>query len=66
MFNTVKFQNGLQKHYSTAQGCLRFSKVHVGPFQYVRLSFGLANAPGSFQRLLEHILHDYTGKFVIL
>ena len=40
--------------------------IHVGLFQYIRLSFGLTNAPESFQRLLKHVLRDYIGKFVIL
>ena len=35
-------------------------------FQYIRLPFGLTNAPTSFQRLLEHVLRYYIGKFVIL
>ena len=40
--------------------------THVGLFQYIRLTVGLTSAPVSFQRLLDHILWDYIGKFVIL
>ena len=40
--------------------------THVGLFQYIRLPFGLTNAPASFQWVLEHVLQNYIGKFVIL
>ena len=40
--------------------------IHIRLFQYIRLPFGLTNAPASFERLLEHFLRDYIGKFVIL
>ena len=37
---------------------------HIRLLQYIHLTFGLGNAPTSFQRLLEHVLQDYIGKFV--
>ena len=40
--------------------------THIGLFQYIRLPFRLTNAPASFQCLLEQVLRDYIGKFVIL
>ena len=40
--------------------------THIGLLQYIRSTFGLTNAPASLQRLLEHVLRDYIGKFVIL
>ena len=40
--------------------------IHIRLFQYIRLPFGLTNAPAFFERLLEHVLRDYIGKFVIL
>ena len=40
--------------------------THIGLFQYILLPFGLTNVPASFQHLLEHVLRDYIGKFVIL
>ena len=40
--------------------------THIRLLQYIRSTFGLTNAPASLQRLLEHVLQDYIGKFVIL
>ena len=40
--------------------------TYIRLFQYIRSTFGLTNAPASLQRLLEHVLRDYIGKFVIL
>ena len=40
--------------------------THVGFFYYICLHFGLTNTPAFFQRLLEHVLWDYIGKYVIL
>ena len=39
--------------------------THAGPLQYIRLAFGLTSAPASFQRILDHMIRDYIGKFVI-
>ena len=40
--------------------------THIRLFQYIRLPFVLTNAPASFHRLLEHVLRDCIGNFVIL
>jgi hypothetical protein len=38
--------------------------THIGHFQYKVLSFGLTNAPATFQRAMNHIFRDCIGKFV--
>ena len=35
---------------------------HAGQFQYVRMAFGLTNAPATFQRALDMILSRYKSK----
>ena len=39
-------------------------KTHLGLFEWKVLSFGLTNAPATFQRAMQHILAPYIGKFV--
>ena len=39
---------------------------HYGQFEYLRMSFGLCNAPAHFQRAMNHLLSKYVGKFVMV
>ena len=35
---------------------------HAGTFQYIKMPFGLSNAPATFQRALDNILTNYIWK----
>lgn len=37
--------------------------VNHGHFEYLRMHFGLKNAPATFQRMMDEILRDYLYKF---
>lgn len=40
--------------------------VNHGHYEYLRMPFGLKNAPASFQRLMEEILKEYLYKFCLV
>ena len=38
-------------------------RCHLGLWQWKVMSFGLRNAPATYQRLMSHVLSGYIGKF---
>ena len=40
--------------------------MRYGLFEYMVLPFGLCNAPSTFQRLMNSVMHGYINDFVLV
>ncbi|RAN67630.1 hypothetical protein B5P43_36865, partial [Bacillus sp. SRB_336] len=57
-YNLLRIKDG--DEWKTAWCC------KYGNFEYTVMPFGLMNAPGYFQRLMNDVLREYLDKFVVV
>lgn len=63
-FSTIDLESGFHQILMKESdiGKTAFS-VNNGKYEFLRMPFGLKNAPGIFQAAMDDILRDYVGKF---
>lgn len=64
-FSTVDLESGYHQIKIQEQDCEKTAfSINNSKFEFVRMPFGLKNAPSIFQRALDDIMKDFIGKFV--
>lgn len=63
-FSTIDLESGFHQILMKESDIQKTSfSVNNGKYEYIRLPFGLKNAPSIFQRAMDDILKPYIGKF---
>lgn len=63
-FTTLDLAQGFHQIEMSAESIEKTAfSVNNGHFEYVRMPFGLRNAPSTFQRVMDNVLREYLHKF---
>ncbi len=67
VFSSLDLQQGYHQVLIPEEDRAKTAFVtHLGQFQYKVLCFGLTNAPATFQRLMERVLGNRIGRYVLV
>ena len=67
IFSTLDMRSGYWQLPMAEDSIAKTAFVcHRGQFEFLRLPFGLANAPSVYQRAMSKVLADFLGKFVMV
>ena len=67
VFSTLDLKNGFF-HVSVEEKSRKYTAfvTHRGHYQFLKVPFGLCNSPAVFQRFINRIFQDLTGKDIVL
>lgn len=66
-FTTLDLAKGFhQIPISIEDGHKTAFSTHTGHYEFTRMPFGLKNAPASFQRMMNEVLHDYINNICVV
>ena len=67
IFSTMDMRSGYWQVPLSKEAIPKTAFVcHRGQFEFLRVPFGLANAPSHYQRIMTQVLGKYIGKFVMV